>query len=95
MTTALDRHFLVVRDRLGGGTTVDTFADAATAYPRYTDAEARLSGTGSEPVRWDVLLISADSIESVRALYPQYFADEDTQSTVGERKLLGDLLHAM
>lgn len=65
--------FLVSYNRILGETGVRSFEDQDEAFAAYIEAE-KDPATKGDASTTEVVLIGADSIESVRKAYPHYFA---------------------
>jgi hypothetical protein len=64
------QQFLIVYDTESGGVEVSDFGDdAARAANAYTAAEAELGETG----KYEVVLIGADSLETIHVTHAHYF----------------------
>lgn len=75
------KHFLVTRDIIRRDTTVEEFGtDYDAAQDAYQEAEQRAQGRSDI----DVVLLSADSLETVKRTHSSYF----------ERRSLDELLAA-
>ncbi|WP_431837724.1 hypothetical protein [Cellulomonas sp. Y8] len=72
---AQDSFFLLVRDNVNGRTSVRRFIDSGEAFAAYFEEERLHNVAQSAPESADVevVLISAESEDSVREGYPHYF----------------------
>lgn len=64
--------FLVAFDKVAGHTEVQEFTDQDSAFDCYIKAEQDPDTRGPRS-RVDVVLIGADSLSTVREMYPHYF----------------------
>ncbi len=66
-------HFLLIYNiELGRLVETCEFSDAAAAVARYAELERRYAGQGN----FEIVLVGADSIETIRRTHGQYFADQ-------------------
>lgn len=67
-------HFILILDKSAQSTAIEAFDSFNKASDRYSELEqSDLENEANETK--DVVLVAADSIESVTAAYPNYFAD--------------------
>lgn len=66
-----DTHFILIMDLSDQRTTIESFSSVTHASSRY----AELEKTYINNDRVDVVLVAAESVESVAHAYPNYFAD--------------------
>ena len=69
------RHFLVVYDLSKGRATVREFGtDYDSALTAYAETEADFANRG----RYDIVLIGADSLETIKRTHSSYFHTEES-----------------
>ena len=83
-----DTWFLLVQHVFEGTTDVTTFDDPAVAAVEYGEAE-RLYADQIHNGDMDVLLVGASSLDVVKQMYPSYFMDPESTSTIIRDLLAG------
>lgn len=67
-------HFLLIYNiELGRLVETHEFSDAAAAGAQYAQLERRYAGQG----KYEIVLVGADSIDTIKRTHGQYFADQD------------------
>jgi hypothetical protein len=74
VTTVPLIHFLLIYNMdLGRLVETQEFTDARVAAEKYAELERQYAGTGT----FEIVLVGADSIDTIKRTHGQYFADID------------------
>lgn len=82
MTADEIKHFLVIHDTATGGVEIERFGgDYEAALAAYGEAER----ANAENDRYDIVLLSADSLATLKKTHGSYFSAEASREAVAVR----------